>query len=399
VEALLKDANPYVRARGIWLLSRLGASGLKKVEGLLKDSDPQVRVAAFRALRRDCECRVQPGGAGSVTGNADLVKIATRMAVDSSAAVRREVALAMHGLSWAQSKEVLLAVAGGFDGKDRTYLEALGTGAWKKESELFDALLALQPEGGRNALKWTAAFASIAWRLHPAQSVEGFRARALAKELSDTERKRAVTAVAFSGVPAAAAAMVDIAAGSDKLVKAESVWWLLNRKDSLWKGQGLDVALKSRGIYDPDSVELSEAVVPAAEPAKFAVADVLKLRGDAKRGAEKFNGTCVSCHRLGAAPDHGGIGQLDPQSECGHRERILGGGTPDEGWTDDPRRGVVRWRSHDHPVGRRDHADGAEGEDRRPQGPGAFADAQCRPVGIVRTGRGGHCVLPALALT
>jgi putative membrane-bound dehydrogenase-like protein len=299
VEALLKDANPYVRARGIWLLSRLGAPGLKKVEGLLKDSDPQVRVAAFRALRRDCECRVQPGGAGSVTGNADLVKIATRMAVDSSAAVRREVALAMHGLSWAQSKEVLLAVARGFDGKDRTYLEALGTGAWKKESELFDALLALQPEGGRDALKWTPAFASIAWRLHPAQSVEGFRARALAKALSDTERKRAVTAVAFSGVPAAAAAMVDIAAGSDKLVKAESVWWLLNRKDSLWKGQGLDVALKSRGIYDPDSVELSEAVVPAAQPAKFAVADVLKLRGDAKRGAEKFNGTCVSCHRLG----------------------------------------------------------------------------------------------------
>jgi hypothetical protein len=93
------------------------------------------------------------------------------------------------------------------------------------------------------------------------------RTRALSKSLSDTERKRALTAIAFvpGSVPAVASAVVDVAAGSDKLVKAEAVWWLLSRKDSAWKDQGLDAALKSRGIYDPDSVELSEAVVPAAE--------------------------------------------------------------------------------------------------------------------------------------
>jgi putative heme-binding domain-containing protein len=131
--------------------------------------------------------------------------------------------------------------------------------------------------------------------------VADFRTRALSKSLSDTERKRALTAIAFvpGSVPAVASAVVDVAAGSDKLVKAEAVWWLLSRKDSAWKDQGLDAALKSRGIYDPDSVELSEAVVPAAEVPKFAVADVLKLRGDVKRGGEKFNGTCVSCHRVG----------------------------------------------------------------------------------------------------
>ena len=301
VEALLKDGSPYVRARGIWLLSRLGAPGLKRVEALLKDPDPQIRVTAFRALRRQCESRLQSHSLRSPNGDADLAKLASRLATDPSPAVRREVALAMHTLSWPQSKDVLLAVAKGFDGSDRTYLEALGTGAWKKESELYDALRALQPDGGKDPLKWTPAFAWIAWRLHPAQSVADFRTRALSKSLSDTERKRALTAIAFvpGSVPAVASAVVDVAAGSDKLVKAEAVWWLLSRKDSAWKDQGLDAALKSRGIYDPDSVELSEAVVPAAEVPKFAVADVLKLRGDVKRGGEKFNGTCVSCHRVG----------------------------------------------------------------------------------------------------
>jgi len=293
VEALLKDESPYVRARGIWLLSRLGAAGLKRVDGMLKDADAQIRVTAFRALRRESEndSRVAVGA-----GQTRLVRLATRMANDPSAAVRREVALAMHTLSWDQSRDVLLALAKGFDGQDRTYLEALGTGAWKKESDLFDALRAGQ---GADPLKWTPAFSWIAWRLHPAQSVPDFRTRALSKTLSDSERKRALTAIAFAPTPAAAAAVVDVAAGSDKLVKAEAVWWLLNRKDSTWKGLGLDASLKSRGIYDPDSVEITEAVVPAAEAPKFSVAEVLQLRGDAKRGGEKFNGSCVSCHRLG----------------------------------------------------------------------------------------------------
>jgi len=61
----------------------------------------------------------------------------------------------------------------------------------------------------------------------------------------------------------------------------------------------VNAALKARGIYDPDNVELTEAVIPAAEAPKFTVADVLKLNGDAKRGGEKFNAICTSCHRVG----------------------------------------------------------------------------------------------------
>lgn len=294
VAGLLKDENPYVRARAIWMLSRLGEEGMKRVQAQLKDSDAQIRVAAFRALRRQYENQ------GTERAGVDaLVKLAGRMAQDRSPAVRREVALAMHGLGWAEAKPILLEVAAGFDGKDRTYLEALGTGAWRKESELYEALLAQQPGGGADPSRWTPAFAWIAWRLHPEQSVAHFRARALERELPDSDRRMAVTAIAFAGGAKAAGAMVDVAAVADKRAKADALWWLLSRKGGAWKDEGLDAALKSRGIYDPDRIELTEAVVPAAEAARFTVAEVLKLRGDAKRGGEKFSGTCVSCHRLG----------------------------------------------------------------------------------------------------
>src|SRR6185295_6364240 len=50
--ALLKDDNPFVRARAIWLLAQLGADGIAQIQPLLKSSDAAVRVTTFRALRR-----------------------------------------------------------------------------------------------------------------------------------------------------------------------------------------------------------------------------------------------------------------------------------------------------------------------------------------------------------
>src|SRR5688500_8842740 len=44
VQALLVDSNPYVRARGVWLLTRLGADGLARGEQLLGSPDVSLRV-------------------------------------------------------------------------------------------------------------------------------------------------------------------------------------------------------------------------------------------------------------------------------------------------------------------------------------------------------------------
>ena len=113
-ERCSRRRNPFHRARAIWLLAELGPAGVEAVERLLVDPDPQIRVTAFRALRRV---------------KASIIPEARRLAGDASPAVRREVALALRGVSFDESRDVLLTLAAGYDGTDRWYLEALGTAA------------------------------------------------------------------------------------------------------------------------------------------------------------------------------------------------------------------------------------------------------------------------------
>jgi HEAT repeat protein len=95
------------------------------VERLLADGDPQIRITAFRALRQ-----VRP----------DVLAESRRLAADPSPAVRREVALALRDVPFEQSGDLLVALAAGYDGQDRWYLEALGIGASGKEEALYAAL-------------------------------------------------------------------------------------------------------------------------------------------------------------------------------------------------------------------------------------------------------------------
>ncbi|HEU4781163.1 MAG TPA: PVC-type heme-binding CxxCH protein, partial [Steroidobacteraceae bacterium] len=49
VEKLLADENPYIQARAVWLLARLGPEGLARAEKLLASADANLRIAAYRA--------------------------------------------------------------------------------------------------------------------------------------------------------------------------------------------------------------------------------------------------------------------------------------------------------------------------------------------------------------
>ena len=297
---LLKDENPYVQARAVWLLSRDGGKGVREVAGLLSSPDTQTRVVAFRALRRLAEQGAIQGGGSpvKVPGTPEFVRAAAlKLASDPSAAVRREVALSMRDVPMEQSKDILLAVARTIDGSDRTLLEAWGAGAAGRESALYDAVKPVL--NNADPLRWSPGFAAIAWRLHPEQSVADFKARALATSLDLKTRRDALTAIGYNPAAVAAEAMLEIAAGAEGTVKADATWWLINRKDNVWKAHNLGPALKTRKIYDPDAVELISATIPAAEAPKFTVADVAKLTGDAKRGHDRFVTVCTSCHRAG----------------------------------------------------------------------------------------------------
>jgi putative heme-binding domain-containing protein len=282
VSALLNDKNPYVRGRAVFLLAQLGPQGIAKTEAQLRNADPMLRIAAFRALRRI---------------NHRVLEHAKALVNDSSPAVRREVAIALRDTSFDNSRDLLLALTKGYDGKDRAYLEAWGTGCSGKEAEVYAALAAKAPD--QDAAKWPASYANLIWRLTPVGAEKAFATRAVATSLTEKERIAAVTALGFIPTTASANALVETARKSNGMVKAQAMWWLLNYKDIRWKDAGVNAALKESGLYDPATVSITPSEVPEPEPTKLpSAAEIAKLNGDAKRGAEKAQ-ACQLCHRIG----------------------------------------------------------------------------------------------------
>jgi putative membrane-bound dehydrogenase-like protein len=282
LEKLLDDENPFVRARAVWLLARLGPTGVARVEAQLKSRDPMTRVVAYRALR---------------TVDRALAH-AAQLAQDATPAVRREVALSLRDVSFEDSHETLVTLAAGYDGKDRSYLEAWGIGATNKEEALYAVLSAGQPQ--LDADKWPVSYSDLVWRLTPRAAVGAFAMRATNGSLSAAERGKAITALGFIPTAEAATALLDAAEHGSRDIKQNSaLWWLVNYKDSRWAGRGIDSELKRRGLYDPDTISINEVTVPQppANSALPAVSDIVKLRGDAKRGATAA-AACLMCHRI-----------------------------------------------------------------------------------------------------
>lgn len=277
----LKNDNAFIRARAAWVLADLGAEARAAVTALLDDADPQMRIAAFRALRQQ---------------HADVPGLAARLAQDPSPAMRREVALSLRDVPLAQARSILVTLAQSCAADDRTAIEAFGIGCTGKEAAVFDAVAAVM--GGADPLQWTPAFARIAWRLHPPQVVAALETRALAATLPLSDRRAALVALGCIPSNEAAHAMANVAAQAGDPLKSDAVWWLLNRKDDQWKQAGLAERLKRDGIYDPDKVQLVGIQVPPQPPARLPpVSDILRLKGDAKRG-QQFAAACLMCHHI-----------------------------------------------------------------------------------------------------
>ena len=147
-------------------------------------------------------------------------------------------------------------------------------------------------------LKWSPAFARIAWRLHPPQVVAAMKTRALSGTLTIADRRAALVALGYVPTREAALAMADVAAQTSDPLKSDAVWWLLNRKDDQWKEAGLAERLKRDGIYDPDKVQIVDLQVPPQPPSRLPpVGDILKLRGDVARGLQVAT-ACLMCHHI-----------------------------------------------------------------------------------------------------
>ena len=213
VKKLLESANPFVRARAVYLLATLGPKGIEEVEKVLAFGDEQLQVAAFRALK----------------GTADFQP--KYLAANPSVAIRREVAIALRDVPFDQCKDALKTLVRGYDGQDRYYLTALGIAADKKEEELF-ALL--KPKLPVDPLAWDQKTANLIWELHPASAIELLERRAGASSLTADSRRQAITALGFIKSPLAAKAMVSLSKIADTTVARQASYWVNFRRSNDW---------------------------------------------------------------------------------------------------------------------------------------------------------------------
>lgn len=218
VEQILESDNPYHKARAIWLLSKLGPKGNAIVARLLKNEpDPRLRVVAYRALK---------------SKGTTSIKFAKMAVDDSSAEVRREVAISLRDVPWDKSGPLIKKLVAQYDGKDPWYLEALGMAMDGKETAAYTDLLAIQPE---NPVEWPDSFALLVWRLHPKAAITALKKRAISEQISEASKKQAIDALAFINDKEAVAAMKDLKneAGNTS-VQELAGWWLDFRKTNDW---------------------------------------------------------------------------------------------------------------------------------------------------------------------
>ena len=217
VTALLADTNPYLSSRALWLLAQLGPKGEAVVREQLKSKDDARRLVAYRALR---------------AANREVFALAKAHADDASSAIRREVALSLREFKTPEAVALLVKIAKQYDGKDRSYLEAIGLGSTDREGEVYTAIA---KELGSAPESWSEAFAKLTWRLHAPESVAGVRARLISGKLSEVDAKLMLTSLAFTKSAEAAGAMVELALDKSFALKDLANWWLMNRKGNEWK--------------------------------------------------------------------------------------------------------------------------------------------------------------------
>src|SRR5262249_5737555 len=110
----------------------------------------------------------------------------------------------------------------------------------------------------------------------------------------------AVDPLAFIDDRSASTAMLAIAGEPKSPLREPATWWLLNRMSNSWAEHGLRPALKTAGIYDPDSIVLKEMVVPrpATNLPELSIDEIVGLTGNPSRGMD-VSLRCVMCHSIG----------------------------------------------------------------------------------------------------
>jgi putative membrane-bound dehydrogenase-like protein len=220
VSKLLTDTNPFVQARAVWLLAQLGEKGRQMVEALLNHKDEMIRTTAFRSLRQL---------------ESDVLLLAEKLVADPSPFVRREIAVALRDVPFEKSKPLWLTLLDGYDGQDRWYLEALGAVSEGHENEVYPSIKEKLSKR-KTPDKWSDTMASLVWRLHPSSAIADLTDRISSDSVSDAERSKAMTALAFINTKQSANTMLALSKNKNKTVSEQATYWLAFRQGNDWFG-------------------------------------------------------------------------------------------------------------------------------------------------------------------
>jgi len=217
IQPLLKDSNPFYRARAVWLLSRLGEEGVEMVEKYLDDSDPNIRITAFRALRQVKE---------------NMIPYAEKLKEDKSAAVHREIAIALRDVPLHACAPVLKTLIGLKEYYDPWYLAAIATACQDKEEEVYK--LIIEPDLKTEKV-WSEKTVSLVFALGPGNAVNKIIEQIKLPLLKPALKRKLLCGLAFINNKSAAQAMLSLTNHKDSVLAASAFWWLNFRSTNDWK--------------------------------------------------------------------------------------------------------------------------------------------------------------------
>jgi putative heme-binding domain-containing protein len=203
-EAATNTKEPFLRARALWQLWSLSSAPVRQIRAVcdppimsvMEGFEPKYRLLGLRMTHGPAAQRGTPLEAFIRDYNSDEKVRKVMKLTFLSAAERRELLLGMRDMDPAKVKDILLDLAGTYDGKDRFYLEAVGIAVGHHDRARREVILA---DFDKKFPEWNEKVAGLVWELRPPGMMP-----VLEKRLGDDK------------VPAAQRAqIVDILAASD----------------------------------------------------------------------------------------------------------------------------------------------------------------------------------------
>ena len=211
--------------------------------------------------------------------------------------MRRDVAISLHDVPLEKTADIFINLAEQWDGKDRTYLEAIGLGLVKQEAAFWKLLKQHQKVSSTN---WSAEFARFTWRLHPEEALPLLAKRALDKSLNEKERRLAIDTIAFVRSPKAPRTMLEVfktAKGADKAYV--EMWFTKRYQGGEWESLlPMAEVEKAGAVTRPKKLTFITLPKKPRKEKLPSKESILKLEGDTTRG-KAIAARCVMCHEMG----------------------------------------------------------------------------------------------------